>query len=150
MTETLRIVGLCNDARHFESRQGLRNDTSATTLRIAPVARLFESRRGLRNDASASTPAVLGCATKLRTGIGSHGTRLVYTMSDNNDYYSTLRLRLRSTSCQRMAGFCKQCCSGKQIQARYKCSGGHHHCSNACIDRHGCVKSNETKAKMVS
>ena len=41
MTEMLRIVGLCDDARRFESRQGLRNDTSATTLRLAPAARRF-------------------------------------------------------------------------------------------------------------
>ena len=41
MTEMLRIVGLCDDARRFELRQGLRNDNSATTLRIAPAARRF-------------------------------------------------------------------------------------------------------------
>ena len=65
------------------------------------------------------------------------------------NHYSTQRLRLRSTSSM-VSGLCKQCSSGKQAETRYKCSDGHRHCSNACMDRHGCVKSNETKAKQVS
>ena len=42
-------------------------------------------------------------------------------------------------------GLCKQCCSGKQRQTYYKYSDGHRHCSNACMDQNGRVKSIETK-----
>jgi hypothetical protein len=78
------------------------------------------------------------------------------------NHYSTQRLRLRSTAAysatvatateesRKMRTLCKQCSSGKLAETRYKCSDGHHHCSNACMESHGCVKSNETKAKQVS
>ena len=46
-----------------------------------------------------------------------------------------------------MGGICKQCSSGKQTQTQYKCSDGHRHCSKTCMDRHGRVKSDETKAQ---
>ncbi len=55
MTETLRIVGLFDDTRRFETRQRMRNDASATKLRITPAARRFESRQQMRNDASVET-----------------------------------------------------------------------------------------------
>ena len=48
----------------------------------------------------------------------------------------------------RMAsGLCKQCCSGKLSDSRYKCSDGHRHCSNACMNSHGCVKWCFTQTK---
>jgi hypothetical protein len=69
---------------------------------------------------------------------------------ESNDHCFTHPKRKRTHQHTMVHGLCKQCCSGKQRQTRYKCNGGHYHCSNACMDSHGCVKSNKTKAKQVS
>jgi hypothetical protein len=65
------------------------------------------------------------------------------------NHFSTQRLRLRSTSLM-ASGLCKQCSSGKTAESCYKCSDGHCHCSKACMNSHGCVKSDEAKAKQVN
>ena len=74
--------------------------------------------------------------------------------SEDGDIYSLLALIVGGECSgqlhREMRTLCKQCSSGKLAETRYKCSDGHRHCSNACMDRHGCVKSNETKAKQVS
>ncbi len=69
---------------------------------------------------------------------------------ESNDHCFTHPKRKRTHQHTMVAGLCKQCCSGKRAATRYKSSGGHRHCSNACMDCHGCLKSTETKAKQVS
>ena len=68
----------------------------------------------------------------------------------SNDHCFTHPKRKRTHQHTIVNMLCKQCCCGKQGQTYYKCSDGHRHCSNACMDRHGCVKLNETKVKLVS
>ena len=165
MATTPAVLGCATRRRRFESRR-LR-DASATTpavLGCATRRRRFESR-WLR-DASATTPAVLGCATKrlawawvLHEQVRALAWKPCHaSSSDVRDVTQCLITMIiipplgsvTGQLCQRMVGFCKQCCSGKQIHSRYKCSAYHHHCSKACMDRNGCVKSIETKAKQVS
>ena len=80
--------------------------------------------------------------------VGQRNRRRALCFNFEN-HFSTQRLRLRSTSSM-ASRLCKQCSSGKTAESCYKCSDGHCHCSKACMNSHGCVKSDEAKAKQVN